>query len=357
MPIFKGSVALTGLNATDNPGPGVAVARALRADPDFQGQLIGLAYDALDPGLYAEGLFDACFVIPYPSAGREALFERLAYITQRVRVDVLLPNLDAELPALMGEEERLAELGIRAILPRRDDFERRAKVNLPGLREHGVPVPRSEQIVEVAKLYTLHERMDFPVFVKGPFYGATMARTVDEAVVAFHQVAAKWGYPVIVQESVPGEEVNVCAVGDGEGGLLGAVAMKKLMLTDKGKGWAGVTIRDPALIELARDVVHALRWRGPCEIEARKDADGTLNLIEVNPRFPAWCDLTAGAGQNQLLAVVRMAAGQPAELLPDYRPGVAFVRISIDQIVDISALSAISTLGEILPEQPIRRIL
>ena len=28
MPIFKGSVALTGLNATDNPGPGVAVARA-----------------------------------------------------------------------------------------------------------------------------------------------------------------------------------------------------------------------------------------------------------------------------------------------------------------------------------------
>ena len=43
------TVAVTGLNATDNPGPGVAVIRALRdADPAIR--IIGLAYDALDPG-------------------------------------------------------------------------------------------------------------------------------------------------------------------------------------------------------------------------------------------------------------------------------------------------------------------
>ncbi|HNH47847.1 MAG TPA: carbamoyl-phosphate-synthetase, partial [Myxococcota bacterium] len=83
---FSAHVAVTGLNATDNPGPGVAVARALRQDSSFNGKIIGLAYDVMDPGIYHSGLFDACFLIPYPSAGREALFERLAYIQQQVGI-------------------------------------------------------------------------------------------------------------------------------------------------------------------------------------------------------------------------------------------------------------------------------
>lgn len=70
MSAFTGTVALTGMNATDNPGPGVAVAMALRADPDFQGRIVGLTYDALDPGLYIDGLLDGAYLLPYPSSRR-----------------------------------------------------------------------------------------------------------------------------------------------------------------------------------------------------------------------------------------------------------------------------------------------
>jgi hypothetical protein len=45
------TVAVTGMNATDNPAQGVAVARSLRAEPQFAGRVIGLGYDPLDPGL------------------------------------------------------------------------------------------------------------------------------------------------------------------------------------------------------------------------------------------------------------------------------------------------------------------
>ena len=41
------TVAVTGLNATDNPGPGVSVIRSLRAHPDFDGRIVGLAYDGM----------------------------------------------------------------------------------------------------------------------------------------------------------------------------------------------------------------------------------------------------------------------------------------------------------------------
>jgi len=344
-------VAVTGLNATDNPGPGVAVIRALRQDPDFSGSVVGLAYDALDPGLYMDGLLDAAFLIPYPSAGREALFARLAYIQHKVGLDVLIPTLDSELPALLDQDDLLSMMGIHAFLPTRTQYDVRSKARLHDLAtDHGLPVPDSVVLTDVDALYRLHERFDGPFVVKGVFYGAKVCYSVDEAVKAFHAVAAEWGLPVIVQRFVRGEEVNVCAVGDGEGGLVGAVPMKKLMLTKSGKGWAGVTIDDDALLQLTADFMAATHWRGPCELEARKESDGTLHLIEINPRFPAWCDLTAGAGQNLISAVVDLSQGTDPGPLPAYKVGTAFIRISLDQILDISALESITTLGEVVPE-------
>jgi carbamoyl-phosphate synthase large subunit len=345
------TVAVTGLNATDNPGPGVAVINALRADPTFDGRIIGLAYDGLDPGLYREGLLDAAFLIPYPSAGREALFERLTYIKSRVGLDVFMPTLDSELPAVLDQEAALAKLGIRTFLPTRAQYDLRSKARLLELHtKYDIPVPYAEVLTDPAALYQLQDRFEFPIVVKGVYYGAKVAYTVDEAVKAFHKAAAEWGLPIIVQQFLPGEDYNVCALGDGKGGLVGAVAMKKLMVTDSGKGWAGVTIDDPPLLALTERIMDALKWRGGCEVEVRRDARGGYHLLEINPRFPAWCDLTAGAGQNLPAASVRLALGEPVEPLPAYTVGTAFVRISLNQIVPISALEAISTLGEVVPE-------
>src|SRR5512142_3389863 len=93
------TVAITGMNATDNPAPGVPVARALRHEPRFKGRIIGLGYDALDPGFYADGLCDSGAILPYPSAGRDALRERLRWVRDELGTDVLIPNLDSELRA------------------------------------------------------------------------------------------------------------------------------------------------------------------------------------------------------------------------------------------------------------------
>ncbi|MFT7522003.1 MAG: carbamoyl-phosphate synthase large subunit [Kiritimatiellia bacterium] len=265
-------------------------------------------------------------------------------------MDVLMPTLDSELPALLDQEERLTAMGIHTFLPTREQFEMRSKARLSELAENtGLPVPEGVCVHDASALYNLAAHMGSPMVVKGVFYGAQVCYTVDEAVSAFHKQAAKWGLPIIVQRFVPGDEVNVCAVGDGQGGLVGAVPMKKLMLTDNGKGWAGVTIRDESLMQLTRDFMTATRWRGPCEVEARQERDGTLHLIEVNPRFPAWCDLCAGAGQNLISAVVDLALGKPVTI-QEYTVGTAFIRISLNQIVPITALESISTLGEVITE-------
>src|SRR6185369_12576722 len=73
------TIAVTGLNATDNPAPGVGVLRALQA-ANPRDTLIGLAYDALDPGIYARDLAAEVFLIPYPSHGVDAFLDRLEYV-------------------------------------------------------------------------------------------------------------------------------------------------------------------------------------------------------------------------------------------------------------------------------------
>jgi carbamoyl-phosphate synthase large subunit len=344
-------VGITGLNATDNPGPGVAVARSLREDPNFHGKIIGLSYDAMDPGLYMKGLLDGAFMLPYPSAGRDALVDRLAYVRERTGMDVLIPNLDAELPALCGEQDTLDRLGIRTFMPTREQLDARSKPNLIALgRKFDLPIPDGETLTDVRKLAACFQAFGAPIVVKSCLYGAEVCYTLDAAERAFHKYAAKWGYPILVQRFVKADEFCVCCVGDGAGGLDGAVPMKKLVITDQGKGWAGVTIADKSLLNLAERTMDALQWRGPCELEVLRDAEGRLSIIEINPRFPAWCDLTFGAGQNQPLQVVRRAMGEDPGRLPAYKVGTAFVRISLDQIVPIEALAGLVSAGEQLPE-------
>ena len=342
------TIAVTGLNATDNPAPGVGVLRALRA-ASAEDHLVGLAYDALDPGIYAEDLAAEAFLIPYPSQGVEAFLGRLEYVHDRVGLDVIIPTLDSELPSFIDLAPRLREMGIATLLPTRRDLDARSKVQLAELgRRAKINVPATAIITDESDLLRVHEKVAYPLFVKGPFYGATLARGVDEAIVAYHKVIAQWGFPVIVQTLVTGEELNVVAVGDGEGGLVGAVPMKKMMITDKGKGWAGITVKDPELMRMTADFMRATRWRGPCEIEVMRDGEGRYHLIEVNPRFPAWVYLSVAAGQNLPRAVVELALGQQVESFDDYEVGAMFVRISIDQVAKIGDFQRMVTMGEVI---------
>ncbi|HEX7498980.1 MAG TPA: ATP-grasp domain-containing protein, partial [Polyangia bacterium] len=95
-----------------------------------------------------------------------------------------------------------------------------------------------------------------------------------------------------------------------------------------------------------------LRWRGPLEVEILKSArTGEYFVIEINPRFPAWIHLSAGAGLNLPYFAVRMALGLPLPSpLPSYRAGTLFVRISVDQISDLSTFEQLTATGVLRPQ-------
>jgi len=345
----KITVAVSGLNNIDSPGPGIPVIRALKESSNFDVRIIGLSYENLEPGLYMRDLVDKSYSIPLPSSGTSSLLERLSYIHNVESIDVIIPNFDAELHSFIKLSSQLkSDFGIETFLPTQEQFESRHKSVLYNFGvENEVKVPFSKMIFTAQEINSLKNEFSYPLVIKGKYYDASIAATPEQAVNYFHKISAKWGLPIIVQEFVSGNEVNVTALGDGKGNCIGAVPMRKLYITDKGKAWAGVSLADENLIEITKRVISNSKWKGGCELEFIKSKDGEYYLLEMNPRFPAWVYLAVGCGQNHPEALVRMALGEEVEPYESYEIGKLFIRYSFDQIVDLKDFEKISTLGEL----------
>lgn len=342
------TIAVTGLNAIDSPGPGVGVIRGLKEARSFDARIVGLAYETLEPGIYMEGLADATYMIPYPSTGTDALLDRLAYINSKEALDVIIPNFDAELYSFMKLEPQLKAMGINMFLPTFSQFEERHKVNLSDFGDkYDIPVPSGKAVNSAQELASYLKGKDFPVMVKGKWYDAYVAQNPEQAQSYFYKICAKWGMPVVIQKFVQGTEYNVIGLGDGEGNLLSAVPMRKQFITDKGKAWAGISIEDKKLIDLTEKFVKSTKWRGAFELELMKSTDSIYYLMEINPRIPAWVYLAVGVGQNIPEALANLAIGKKVEPFPAYDVGKLFIRYSYDMIVDRSEFEKISVTGEL----------
>ncbi|GET20252.1 ATP-grasp domain-containing protein [Prolixibacter denitrificans] len=344
----KITIAITGLNNTDNPGPGVPFIRAIRESDRFDATVIGLAYENLEPGIYMNGITDKTYLIPYPSSGSEQLLARIEQIHRKNPIDVLIPNFDAELFTFIKNESWLRERGIKTFLPEMESFMERSKDNLSSFgKKYDFKVPKSLPLTGAHQVDQLFEELDFPVFVKGKFYDAYKAWDKHEVNTLFHKISAKWGLPVMVQEFVEGTEVNVIALGDGKGNTIGAVPMRKTYITDKGKAWGGITIDDEKMLSLTYDIIRKTKWRGGMELEMIRTRDNEYYIIEINPRLPAWLYLAVAAGQNLPEAMVRLALDEKLEPFHAFKSGKMFIRYSYDLIGDISLFESITVKGEL----------
>jgi len=339
-------IAVTGINASENPAPGIGIARSLKEQTEFDVKIAGLAYDAMEPGIYMDWAVDRSYLIPYPAAGHEALLQRLLYIKEQFGLDVVIPTLDSELPFFHKFQEELDNNGIATFLPTEEQFKLRGKDKLDIIaKQAGLTAPKQAAVVSYQELSDAITEIGLPVMIKGPLYHAHRAYNIEEAMAHFSTVVAQWGYPVIVQEYVTGEEMSVTGIGDGNGGCSGLVAMKKINTTQLGKVWTGVTVLHEGLLEATKRFVSQTNWQAGFEVECIVNGD-TINLIEINPRFPAWVYFATGVGINLPQMLVNYSLGRKVTDKFEYAAGKLFVRYTGEQICDIEKFQDMVTLGE-----------
>ena len=239
-------------------------------------------------------------------------------------------------------------MGINTFLPTLEQFEERHKSVLPEFgKKYNIKVPKSKAIFSEREIPELMNEYKYPVLVKGKYYDAYVAYTSDQVRMYMNKISSKWGLPIIIQEFVSGTEVNVVALGDGNGITIGAVPMRKQYITDKGKAWAGITLDDTNLLDITHKIISQTKWCGGIELEMIKTKDDDYYLIEINPRLPAWVYLSVGAGQNLPEALVKLALGKKVEPMTEYKKGTLFIRYSYDLICDISEFEKLTLNGEL----------
>jgi D-aspartate ligase len=167
----------------------------------------------------------------------------------------------------------------------------------------------------------------FPLIVKplirqnehwGPFGHGGKALQVDTPA----QLRELWprlaaaNLPVLAQELVPGPETSIESYhvyANESGTIVGEFAGKKIRTHPLTFGDStALEVTDAAdVLELGRTIVRRLKLRGVAKLDMKRAPDGSLRLLEINPRFTLWHHLGACAGVNLAAMVYHDLVGLP----------------------------------------------
>jgi carbamoyl-phosphate synthase large subunit len=232
-------------------------------------------------------------------------------------------NVGAVVPLTDLDIEVLAAADLPAFVPSaqiaRDTFDKYAAHEL--LTRHGLPSPPT--------VLPPQEPESYPVMVK-PRQGSG-ARSIhpaaDREEMEFFIRYVK--EPVMVQRLMQGPEFSIDILSDLEGRCLNAIP-RTMLESRGGESIKGTVIKDDELIELGRNVAETLGVRGPCTVQAFRDAEIGLGITDVNTRFggafpaPMYAALP---GRTYPELIVRMARGETIEPhVGEFRHGHTFTR-------------------------------
>jgi len=134
----------------------------------------------------------------------------------------------------------------------------------------------------------------------------------------------------MVQELCLGEEFSIDVFCDLDGRCLNAIP--RTMLQSKGgESIKGMSIQDPELIAHGAHVAEAIGIVGPANVQCFREADGSLPVTDVNPRFGGGFPLPLAAGSRYPELAIALANGErPEPRVGDFRAGVTMTRFFSD---------------------------
>jgi carbamoyl-phosphate synthase large subunit len=237
------------------------------------------------------------------------------------------------------------DLGAPVLLPDDDVVGTVADKYLAHLafEEHGIASPPTWLPDEIP------DEPPFPVLVKARagFGSRNIYRAHDRAELDFFLRST----PVdsMVQACCRGEEFSIDVFCDFDGRCLNAIP--RTMIESKGgESIKGMTVFDPELIELGRRVAEALPLKGPATVQCFREADASLRITDVNPRFGGAFPLPTAAGSRYPELAIALANGErPEPRVGEFRPGVVMTRFWSEVCLKASEEGPLEPLPEDLP--------
>ncbi|MBI4576394.1 MAG: hypothetical protein HY722_09055 [Planctomycetes bacterium] len=335
-------VAILGLEGGDDPSPGPAVARCLRAARDAPAHLVGLASEGAEGGAWDREAFDSAWRVPPPWADPEGFLRALREVVRRESVKVLVPSGESETRALVPLAARLEDLGVAVAAPAHKALAAASGTDLyraadfAGLLHPRVGLVRRPEEARAAAAWAGLPAMLCPVS------GATATPVVTDEDLdsAVTRMTTEGGLPSLLRQSLHGEELAVGAYCDEPGRAAASVAARLPHPLATAGTWTAVTIACPEALRAARRILAALAWVGSCEVRLQRPtpAGGPLLVTGLRPCLPTWVLLAERAGQDLASGAVRGALGLDHRLGASYRTGLLWARRADDVALPASEL-------------------
>lgn len=320
------TVLLTGIGSPGAPG----VVRSLRLVQGRPMRIIGVDMNPLAPGRFLTDHFATV-----PSAREPDFIATIAGICRQHQVDVVLPLVIGEL--IKFAEASRAFLAAGTVVSVSGAANLRAAIDkgmlFAALRTAHMEVPRHVLVRTGAELLRALRDLGYPS------QAVCFKPTVSDGGRGFHRIAPPperlrslfaqkadsndityeeierllaisdpFDIPeLLAMEYLPGREYSVDILAD-HGKVLVAVSRLREQ-TAGGVTTTGVTCLEEDVLRYASDVVARLGLHGNVGVQVRRDRNGEVRIIEVNPRIQGSIVHCTASGVNLPYLAVKLALG------------------------------------------------
>jgi carbamoyl-phosphate synthase large subunit len=308
----------------------VAILRRALANLGLEGPIV-----ASDVSGYSAAFHLADRGALVPPHADPGFVDALLELCEREAIRLVIPTHDGELPLLAAARDRFAAIGATVSIsdPATVAIGRDKARTHAWLAAEGFPTVRQGTVTDV-----LADAGSW----RWPLVAKPREGSAGIGVTRCQSVADLPEGDVVVQELAPGDEHTVDVLVRRDGRCPVAVPRRRLEVRS-GEVSKGVTVRHPALEELAKRLAEALPGAyGVLNVQVFAAGD-ELRVIEVNARYGGGFPLAYEAGARLPEWTIEELLGRPSTLADDWRDGLVMLRYDDAVFVDAAAIESASS--------------
>ncbi|HYY86255.1 MAG TPA: ATP-grasp domain-containing protein [Nitrososphaeraceae archaeon] len=236
-----------------------------------------------------------------PEIESKTYLPRLFEIITKHTISILMPSSGYDIYHFSKNKKKLLKLGALPVVSDEDTMEIcRDKMRTYSHLSKKYDLPATT--MDSKKL------SGFPIIAK-PRYGkgSKGITRIDNSMDLKYALSKE--NQLIFQEYLPGTEYTIDVLSDLNGEPIIAVPRIRIQ-TKAGISTVGKIVLNEEISETCKSIAKYLKIKGPCCIQMKESNEGTLKLLEVNPRLGGGTIFTALAGANFPAMILDMAIGK-----------------------------------------------
>ena len=285
----------------------------------FGGKII-----ATDSSKLSAGFFMASAHVVMPKVVDEVNYmTKLEQVINDHNIEVLMPSSGYDIQPYSKYRKQIEELGAKPVV---SDLE-----SIEVCYDKMMTFQKLNGKFDMPFTTTNHDKIpEFPVIAKPRREKGGYDMMIIEGENDLRQATSKF-QDIIFQEYLPGVEYTIDVLCDLNKKPL--IAVPRIRLETKGGiSTKGKVIHDAQIEQICMDVADYVGIRGPCCIQMKEAKDGTVKLVEVNPRMGGGTIFAALAGVNFPALLLDMV--REKEILKPSFSEVTIIRYFEEIVVD-----------------------